>query len=482
MNYGIVIKIIGKLLLLEAAGMTLPLLVSLYYRQHDSKAFLICIILTGIIGFGLSKIPEDNKTIKIKEGFTIVTLGWILASLFGSMPFIISGSIKSFADAFFETVSGFTTTGATIITDVEILPYGIIFWRSFTHWIGGMGILVFTLAILPAMGVGGYQIFKAEAPGPIAGRIVPRIKNTAKILYIVYVGITLLQIILLRVGGMDLFDSAIHTFGTVGTGGFSNKNASIGHYNSTYIYMVISVFMLLSGINFFLYYALLKGKWREVLKDKELLFYLSIVGITVTLITLNINSSIYKNLGESFKHAFFQVSSVITTTGYATVDYDKWTTFSKSILYMLLFFGPCAGSTGGAIKSIRLLVLIKLVKREISKSLHPRAVIPVKIGQESLSSETLSSISSFFILYIFIFVLGTIALSLEGKGLITASSAVAATLGNVGPGFDLVGPACNYNSFSDISKYLMSGFMLLGRLELFTVVALLSPKSWRSGL
>jgi trk system potassium uptake protein TrkH len=430
----------------------------------------------------LSRIPQKNKTIKIKEGFAIVSLGWILASVFGSMPFIVSGSIRSFADAFFETVSGFTTTGATVVADVEILPYGILFWRSFTHWIGGMGILVFTLAILPAMGVGGYQIFKAETPGPIAGRIVPKIKDTAKILYVVYVGLTLSQIILLRLGGMNLFDSAVHTFGTVGTGGFSTKNTSIGYYNSTYIYLVISIFMVLSGVNFSLYYALLKGKWKDVIKNEELLFYLGVIGVSVILIALSINANIYNNIGESLKQSFFQVSSVITTTGYATTDYDKWTTFSKGILFTLLFFGPCAGSTGGAIKSIRLLVLLKLIKREISKALHPRAIIPVKIGQNALSSETLSGISSFFVLYIVVFVLGTIALSLEGKGLITASSAAAATLGNVGPGFELVGPACNYNSFSNISKYIMSGLMLLGRLELFTVIALFSREFWRGEL
>jgi trk system potassium uptake protein TrkH len=481
-NYGVVAKVIGNLLIIEAAGMLLPFFVSMYYGQHDRVAFSICIAITAIAGFLLSRIPQKNKTIKIKEGFAIVSLGWILASVFGSMPFIVSGSIRSFADAFFETVSGFTTTGATVVADVEILPYGILFWRSFTHWIGGMGILVFTLAILPAMGVGGYQIFKAETPGPIAGRIVPKIKDTAKILYVVYVGLTLSQIILLRLGGMNLFDSAVHTFGTVGTGGFSTKNTSIGYYNSTYIYLVISIFMVLSGVNFSLYYALLKGKWKDVIKNEELLFYLGVIGVSVILIALSINANIYNNIGESLKQSFFQVSSVITTTGYATTDYDKWTTFSKGILFTLLFFGPCAGSTGGAIKSIRLLVLLKLIKREISKALHPRAIIPVKIGQNALSSETLSGISSFFVLYIVVFVLGTIALSLEGKGLITASSAAAATLGNVGPGFELVGPACNYNSFSNISKYIMSGLMLLGRLELFTVIALFSREFWRGEL
>ncbi|HHW32150.1 MAG TPA: TrkH family potassium uptake protein [Clostridiaceae bacterium] len=483
MNYGIIAKAIGSLLIVEAVLMLPPFFIAGYYDgQHEVKAFALSIILTAVAGFLITRVPKRSSNIRIREGIAIVSLGWILVSFFGSLPFIFSGSILSFADAFFETVSGFTTTGATVVADIESLPYGILFWRSFTIWIGGMGILVLTLAVLPAMGVGDYQIFKAETPGPIAGKIVPRIKDTAKILYIIYLGITVIEIILLVIGGMNLFDSTLHAFSTVGTGGFSTKNTSISFYNNTYIYMVISIFMLISGVNFSLYYATLKGRWREALKNEELWFYLGVVTVCTVLIAWSINGSIYKNIGESIKHSLFQVSSIITTTGYTTADYDTWTPFSKAILFMLLFFGPCAGSTGGAIKSIRVLALIKLIKREVNKVLHPRAVIPVKINKSALSQETLSGISSFFILYIFIFILGTLALTIEGKSLVTAASAAAATIGNIGPGFELVGPSRNFADFSDFGKYLMCGLMLMGRLELFRVIVMFSPRFWRGEL
>lgn len=482
MNYGIVVRTLGKLLILEAAGMILPSIVSLLYDQHDKMAFAICITLTGVVGLIMSRVPTRTNIIKIREGLAVVTFGWILVSFFGSLPFILSGSINSFVDAYFETVSGFTTTGATILDDIEVLPYGILFWRSFTHWIGGMGILVFTVAIVPALGVGGFQIFKAESPGPITDKIVPRIKDTAKILYITYISITILEILLLKLGGMTFYDAAVHSFGTVGTGGFSTKNSSIGAFNSTYIHVVISVFMLISGTNFSLYYALFKGKWREAIRDHELRFYLGVVGTSVLLITLNIYNSIYGNVFEALKYAFFQVSSIITTTGYATANFDEWPTFSKAILFILMFVGGCAGSTGGAMKNIRVLVLLKMIQREIMKIFHPRAVVPVKLGQRTLSRDVLSSISSFFALYIVIFILGTLLISLEGLDLISSSSAVAVTLGNVGPGFGVVGPIHTYSQFSDFSKILMSGFMLMGRLELFTVIALFTSKFWKDDI
>ncbi len=464
--------------MIVALGMTPSLFISIYYGQLDTSAFGFSILVTSFIGYMMGKTPVLKKNIKAKEGFAIVSLGWILASFFGSLPFVVSGSIPSFIDAFFETVSGFTTTGATIITDIEILPKGILFWRSFTHWIGGMGILVFTVAILPAMGVGSFQIFKAESPGPIADKIVPRIKDTAKILYITYITISLVEMILLYLGGMSLYESAIHTFGTVGTGGFSTRNASIGGFGSTYIVIVISIFMIMSGTNFSLYYELYKGKWRDVLKNEELRLYLGIIAVSVILIAINIDINIYNNFGESLKHALFQVSSIITTTGYSTVDFDQWTTFSKGILFILMFVGGCAGSTGGAIKNIRILVLLKLIKRETSKIFHPRALIPVKVGQRAIASDTLAGIASFFALYLIIFALGTLVISLEDIGLVSAASAVAATLGNIGPGFDFVGPARTYSEFSGPSKLILSWFMLLGRLELFTMFILLNPKFW----
>lgn len=478
MDYGTVIKVLGNLLVVEATLMIPSFIVSLYYNQYDKIGFLTSIIITGVVGFIMARRFNSKKTIKAKEGLAIVAFGWILASFFGSLPFIFSGSIPSWVEAFFETVSGFTTTGATIVDNVEALPKGILFWRSFTHWIGGMGILVFTVAILPTMGVGGFQIFKAESPGPIKGKIVPRIKDTAKVLYITYFAITILEIILLLFGGMTLFDSMVHTFGTVGTGGFSIKNASVGAYNSTYIHIVIGTFMILSGVNFSLYYSLFKGKWREIIRDEELRLYLGIILASVVLIAININKTMYHNIGLSLRDSFFQVGSIITTTGYATVDFDRWPSFSKSILFLLMFVGGCAGSTGGGIKNIRILVLLKLVKREFSKIFHPRAVIPIKKGDRILPNDIVASITSFFILYIIVFVLGTIIISLEGIDLESSAGAVAATLGNIGPGFGLVGPAQTYSHFSPYSKILLSLFMLLGRLELFTILALFAPTTW----
>jgi trk system potassium uptake protein TrkH len=475
MNYPILIKVLGILLTIEALGMVPSLLISIYYSSNDVFAFLISIAINLIVGFTMFRIPVKKKDIKIKEALSIVSIGWVLISIFGAVPLVISGSVPSFVDAIFEMVSGFTTTGATIINDIEVLPRGILFWRSFSHWIGGMGILVFTVAILPALGVGSYQIFKAESPGPIADRIVPRIKDTAKILYIFYISLTILEIILLKFGGMGLYESIVHTFGTVGTGGFSTRNGSIGAFNSSYITIVISIFMILSGISFSLYYQLSKGNWREVFKDEELRLFLSIIGICVLVITFNIGG----NLGRSLKDALFQVTSIISTTGYGTVDFNEWPTLSKAILFMLMFIGGCAGSTGGGIKNIRILVLLKLIKREISKIFHPRAVIHVKVNERVLSSDVLASIMSFFALYIFIFIIGTIIISLEGIGLVSSSSAVAASIGNIGPGFDFVGPTNTFSQFSQLSKLFLSFLMLFGRLELFTMLILFSPKFWK---
>lgn len=480
MVYGSVIRILGNLLLVEAALMIPSLLVSIYYDGSDKMAFIISIIITSLVGLIMSKSFKFSKGIKAREGLTIVAFGWILASFFGSLPFIFSGSIPSWVDAFFETVSGFTTTGATIIDNVEVVPKGILFWRSFTHWIGGMGILVFTVAILPTLGVGGFQIFKVESPGPQPDRIAPRIKDTAKILYMTYFVITILQIVLLLVGKMPFFDTIVHTFGTVGTGGFSINNSSIGAYNSTYIHLVIGTFMILSGVNFSLYYSLFKGRWKEVIKNEELRLYLGIISMAVLLIALNINITIYHRFWLALRDAFFQVASIITTTGYATVDFDKWPTFSKTILFSLMFVGGCAGSTGGGIKNIRILVLLKLVKREISKIFHPRAVIPIKIGDRVLPNEVVAGITSFFTLYIMIFILGTIFISLEGIDFESSAGAVAATLGNIGPGLGLVGPARTFSQFSHVSKLLLSLFMLLGRLELFTIIALFAPSVWKN--
>ncbi len=480
MNYSIVTKLVGILLLFEAAFMLPAQFISIYYNQSDQSAFFISILIIFVIGFSMTRVKTTNQKIKTKEGLAIVSLGWLFTSIFGALPFVLSGSLPSFVDAFFETVSGLTTTGASVVKDIEALPMGILFWRSFTHWVGGMGILVFTVAILPIFGVGGFQIFKAESPGPVADKVVPRIKDTAKILYITYISITIIEFILLLFGGMTWFDSALHTFGTVGTGGFSTKNASIGAYDSTYIHLVITIFMILSGANFSLYFAFYKGKWRDAIKNEELRLYLTIILLATVFIGANLYFTTYEASGLAFRDAFFQVGSLITTTGYMTADFDQWPTFSKSILFLLFFIGGSAGSTSGGIKVIRILVLLKFVKREIKKIFHPRALIPIKIQNKSISSDVSASISSFFMLYLFLFIIGTILISLEDIGLESAASAVAATLGNIGPGFGVVGPTQNFSGFSDFSKIVFSILMLFGRLELFTIIALIVPKSWRN--
>lgn len=479
MNYGIVLKILGNILTVESLFMLPSLFISIYMKEGDTKAFIITILITACIGLILSKDKRYKNVINAKEGLAIVALGWLLMSLFGALPLYLSGNTNTYIDAFFETVSGFTTTGATIITNVEALPHGILFWRSFAHWIGGMGILVFTLALLPALGIGGFQIFKAESPGPIAGKIAPRLRDTAKILYSTYITITIIQVVLLKIGGMSLFDSFIYTFGTVGTGGLANKNASVGAYNSSYIHIVIGIFMLLSGINFSLYYSMIHGKIKDVLKDEELRLYFGIVLVAVICIGINLYMTSYTDMGLAFKDSFFQVSSIITTTGYTTANFDIWPSFSKAILFLLMFIGGSAGSTAGGMKVIRILVLFKLIKREILKLFHPRAVIPIKTNGKVLANETIAGINSFMSLYVILFALSTILITLEGVDLISAASSVAATLGNIGPGLGFVGPTNTFNGYSQIAKVFFSLLMLLGRLELFTIIALLAPRNWR---
>ncbi|WP_353892580.1 TrkH family potassium uptake protein [Proteinivorax hydrogeniformans] len=477
MNFGVVLKVLGSLLLFEAALLAFPLGIAWYY-QEDIMPFILSILALLVVALPMVKFFKSSGRLRAKEGLTIVAGGWVLVSFFGALPFYISGSIPSFVDAFFETVSGLTTTGATIIDDIEVLPKGILFWRSLTHWLGGMGILVLTLAILPAIGVGGFQIFKAESPGPVADKITPKMKSTAKILYTVYLGMTVLQTSLLYMAGLSLYDALVHTFGTVGTGGFSTRNDSIGAFNVN-VQIIIAVFMIASGVNFSLYYDIYKGRFKQVIKNSELKLYLSIILVAIILLTISLNGTVYQSLTESIRYAGFQVGAIITTTGYDTADFDAWPTFSKAILFSLMFVGGSAGSTAGGIKVIRLLILGKLVKREIQKILHPNAYIPVKINNRSISPDVTASVTSFFFLYLLLLVAGTLLISLEGIGLVSSFSSVAASLGNIGPGFELVGPAQTYSHFSAASKMLFSLLMLFGRLELFTVFILLMPSFWK---
>lgn len=479
MNYGIVLKVLGSILAIESILMIPSLLISINAGGIDRIPFLIAILLTGLIGVFLNRRKTYSEKIGAREGLMIVSLGWIIISILGALPLYLSKSVPTYIDALFEIISGFTTTGATIIDNVEVLPRGILFWRSMTHWIGGMGILVFTLALLPALGIGGFQILKAESPGPITSKMAPRIRDTAKILYVTYISITLLEVLFLKIGGMSLFDSFVYTFATVGTGGFAVKNASVGAYNSTYITLVIGFFMLFAGINFSIYYSIFQGKWRDALKNEELKLYLSLITIAIVAISLNLYLTSYPSILESIKDSFFQVVSIMTTTGFSTADFDLWPTFSKAILFLLMFIGGSAGSTAGGMKVIRILVVIKLIKRDILKLFHPRAVIPVKINDKVIPNETIASINSFLGLYVILFVLSTIIISLEGVDLITAGTTIAATLGNIGPGLAGVGPTQTFSSYSQISKVFLSFLMLLGRLELFTIIALLVPRNWR---
>ena len=479
MNYGIIAKVIGSLLIFEAVMFAPAMLVGLLYDETSAIVFLGVMLLTLTVGLLLQKISGSSRSIRAKEALIIVAGGWLAVSFFGALPFYFSGAIPSMMDAFFETMSGLTTTGATILQEIEGLDKGILFWRSFTHWLGGMGILVLTLAVLPALGVGGFQIFKAETPGPVADKLAPKMKHTATILYTAYLGITILETVLLMFGGLSLYEALVHTFGTVGTGGFSTLNASIGGYHSAYVQWVIAIFMVASGVNFSLYYALYRNRLRDIYQNEELRFYLLIIGTATLLIFFDLQWEYHGSVFTTLRHAFFQVASITTTTGYATVDYELWPHFSQSILFFLMFVGGCAGSTGGSIKVIRLLVLVKLIKREIMRILHPRAVVPVRVHHRMLEPDVIASVTSFYILYLLIMAVGTMLLSLEGLNLTSAFSAVAATLGNIGPGFGFVGPTQNYAAFSTPAKGLMSLFMLMGRLELFTVFILMTPDFWK---
>ena len=419
-----------------------------------------------------------KKDLGLREGLLIVTLGWILAGIFGALPFVFHGSAATFIDGFFEAVSGFTTTGATVMNNVEALPRGLLFWRSFTHWLGGMGIIVLFLAILPGVGAGGFHMFRAEVPGPSVSKLSSRIAHTAKTLWYIYLGLTVLQTVLLMFAGFNLFDSLTHTFGTVATGGFSTRALSVGAFKNPAAETIILIFMALSGINFSLYYYLLRKQWDRVYNDEELKFYLGVILVTTLLIAWNIRGLI-PSKADLLRSSAFQVVSIMTTTGYATTNFDLWPTFSKMLLLLLMFFGGCAGSTGGAMKQIRVLILSKYCGREMLRTLHPKAVIPIKVGGTPVSDDVLRNIMTFSFIYIAMFVLGSLFIAMLGQDMITSVSSVAATLGNIGPGLGSVGPESTFNQIPQIGKLVLSFLMLMGRLELFTVILCFTPGFWR---
>lgn len=477
MNRRMVLYTVGTTIKIEAALMLLPAVCALIYKEESLAAILISAAICLAAGFLLTLTARPgNKVIYAREGFITVALAWIALSAFGALPFYISGEIPSYIDAFFETVSGFTTTGSSILTDVEAMSKGLLFWRSFTHWVGGMGVLVFIMAIVPSLSDRNMHLLRAEVPGPIVGKLVPRMSQTTRILYIIYVAITALEIILLLVGKMPFFEAVVHAFGTAGTGGFGVKADSIAGY-SPYLQWVITVFMLLFGINFNLYYLLLIKRFKSVFKSSELWIYLGIVAASTAAICANI-VSVSESFSTALRDSAFQVASIITTTGYATADFDRWPVLSKMILLALMFIGACAGSTGGGFKISRIIILAKTVKRELKRLLHPRSVSALKFEGKALSESTVGSVSSYLAIYVFLFFAILILLCFEDFSFETNFSAVAACFNNIGPGFGQVGPTANFAAYSTFSKLLLSLAMLLGRLEIYPLFIALSPSTW----
>ncbi|MBP3706096.1 MAG: TrkH family potassium uptake protein [Clostridia bacterium] len=478
MNRRMIVNTLGRMCQLSAALMVLPLIVALLYREYkQALCFLIAISVAFVFGTLLSLICHTkNKVIYAKEGFVTVVGVWITVSVFGALPFVISGEIPSFVDAFFETVSGFTTTGASILTNVESLSKSMLFWRSFTHWIGGMGILVFVMAIIPKVSDRSIHLMRAEVPGPVVGKIVPRIKDTAKILYLIYIFLTLLETALLYFGGMSLFDSIVHSLGTAGTGGFGIRSDSIASY-SVYSQWVIAVFMVLFGINFNLYFFVLIRKIGIALKSTELWYYIATILVSTAIISANV-FSVYENLSETLRHSFFQVSSIVTTTGYATADFNNWPGLSKGLLFVLMFAGGCAGSTAGGLKFSRTIMLLKMIGRQIRCMIHPRSVENVRFEQKSVEEGVLNSVAIYFAIYMFLILMVFLLICFEPFGIEGNLSASVSCVNNVGPAFGGECPASNYSAYTDFSKVVLSFAMLLGRLEIFPMIIAFSPSTW----
>lgn len=478
MNRRMVLNTVGHILIAEAALLLLPAIVSVIYLEKCVWAFLITIGIALALGLILKFASRpDNKVIYAKEGFVIVTYAWVLMSAIGALPFFISGEIPNYIDAFFETVSGFTTTGASILTDVEAMSKGLLFWRSFTHWIGGMGVIVFVMAIIPNIADRSMNIMKAEVPGPTVGKLVPKARDTAKILYLIYIALTLLMFALLLFGDMNVFESAVHALGTAGTGGFGIKADSVGGY-SPYSQWVITVFMIVFSINFNLYYLILLRKFRPVFKSTELWFFLGLVFVSITVITFNIYP-MYSTFEETLRHSSFQVASIISTSGFATTNFNTWPSLSKAILLTLMVVGGCAGSTAGGLKNARVVMLIKTVHREFKKLLHPRSVRAVSMEDKKVDEQTLSGVTSYFAIYVMCIIGIFVLLSIEPFGIETNLSATLACFNNIGPGFGAVGPIGSYADYSDFSTALLSFAMLLGRLEIFPLILGLNPFVWK---
>jgi len=476
----VIAKIVGVFLMIIAFMMVLGLIFSFVYDEPDKQALVLSSAITfasGLVLF-LANRKANFETINKRDGFIIVSFTWVVVSLFGTLPFLLSGTITNFTDAFFETMSGFTTTGASILTDVESVSKGILYWRSVTQWIGGMGIIVLSLAIMPVLGIGGMQLFIAEVPGPTKDKLHPRIKETAKMLWGIYVFLTLLQTLLLFAGGMNIFESLCHSFTTMATGGFSTRNASIAAF-SPYIQYVVAVFMFLAGTSFVLHYYALHLKFRKVWESEEFRTYFLIIAGATVFITASLIVVSGMPFGKAFRDALFQTISITTTTGFITSDYLLWEPFLWFLIFMLMFTGGCAGSTGGGIKIVRQLVLFKNSKFELRRLIHPKAIIPVRVNGKAIPEHIVYNVLAFFIIYILIFVFASLFLSMLGLDFETSVGSVAASIGNIGPGIGIVGPVHNYAFIPDAGKWLLAFVMLLGRLELFTVLVLFSATFWK---
>ena len=479
-NFRIIFRVLGSLLVLEGIFMLLALPFSFYYGEESYKPIIYSSAITILTGC-LSLLANWNidKNFGKREGYIIVSSVWIIFSLAGSLPFILSGAIPGFADAFFETMSGFTTTGASVLNDIEAVPKGILFWRSMTQWLGGMGIIVLSIAILPILGIGGLQLFSAEVPGPAPDKLHPRIKETAKRLWVIYVTFTLAETIMLMFGGMNFFDAINHSFTSMATGGYSTKNASIAAFPSPFIQYTLILFMVIAGTNFTLSYFAIHLKFSKVWKNEEFRFYLGfILGFTL-IITGGLIYYDHLGIERSFRDALFQVVSIMTTTGFVSADYLSWTPYLWVIIFVIMFFGGSAGSTGGSIKIIRIVMLLKNGYLELKRLIHPNAIIPVRINNKSVPQVIVTNVLAFVVFYIMITVISTIIISMMGYDLDTSIGAVAATLGNIGPGIGKVGPVCNFAHIPEVGKWFLSFLMLLGRLELFTVLVILSPSFWK---
>ncbi len=477
MNYSIIRYIIGWVLVLEAIFMLMPGMVALIYQEQSGVAFAVTAAICAAIGFLMIGKKPKNKNYYAREGFVIVALSWIVMSLFGALPFTLSKEIPSYVDALFEIVSGFTTTGASILNDVEALSHACLFWRSFSHWIGGMGVFVFLLIVLPLTGGSNMHLMRAESPGPSVGKLVPKVRETAKILYMIYITMTVVEIVILLLGGMPVFDAITLSFGTAGTGGFGIKNSSIADY-SVFCQAVITVFMMMFGVNFNFYYFLLGKNKKNAFKMEEVKWYFIIIALSIGLITFNIKDS-FDSVGMALHHAAFQVGSVITTTGFATADFNLWPQMSKTILVLIMFIGACAGSTGGGIKVSRILIMFKTIGQEIKTLIHPRSVHSMKLDDKVVDKSVVRGVGAFLMTYAVIFCASLLLITLDGKDLVTNFTAVTATINNIGPGLMEVGPTGNFAGFSVLSKFVFIFDMLAGRLELYPVLLLLTPSVWR---